>query len=209
MIIKILSTVVVAIAISGCKPPTPPDATREDMHRPEVEFESHLVWLGNIADEIREKVTASEKKLAQLIDQDASELDLEIARSWVKVHREALADLEKKIEEVRKGVGVEGNIDCISETNCVFKTSYESIERSINTIEQAVNIYSLQHNGVLPVGLNELTRRTKGRTYTLLKKEEIVDRWGKEFEYKTDGKTFSVRSSGPDKKMGTKDDITN
>jgi len=51
----------------------------------------------------------------------------------------------------------------------------------------------------------------------LPKKDEIVcfgnektirDVWGTEFAYTSDGKTFSIRSAGPDMKLGTRDDIT-
>ena len=33
--------------------------------------------------------------------------------------------------------------------------------------------------------------------------------WGNAFEYKVDGKKYTIRSAGPDGQMNTEDDITN
>jgi len=112
MIIKILSTVVVALAFIGCKPPTPPDTTSEDLHR--LAIDPALAWLKTNVDEFRSKVATSETKLAQLIDQEASESDIDKECRELEIARLTLAALEKRLEERRKGVGVEGNIDCIS-----------------------------------------------------------------------------------------------
>ena len=43
--------------------------------------------------------------------------------------------------------------------------------------------------------------------YSELKKEELVDPWGMPFGYEYSGDEYIIWSSGPDKKMGTADDI--
>jgi len=43
--------------------------------------------------------------------------------------------------------------------------------------------------------------------YRQLKKEDLNDPWGEPFGYEHDGDNYVIWSSGPDKKMGTADDI--
>ena len=76
------------------------------------------------------------------------------------------------------------------------------------TIEQAVQIYAMRNNGKFPESLNDLITGTDDKP-PLLKKEGILDPWGKPFEYERDGRKLIIRSSGPDREMGTEDDITN
>ncbi len=79
---------------------------------------------------------------------------------------------------------------------------------SIGTIEQAVQIFAMKHNGKLPDALEELTQGTDSEP-GLLRAGAITDSWGTQFGYVKQGKKFTITSAGPDGEMGTDDDITN
>jgi len=79
---------------------------------------------------------------------------------------------------------------------------------SIATIEQAVQIFAMKHNGKLPETLEELTAGTDDAP-GLLKEGAITDSWGTPFGYVKTGKKFKITSAGPDCEMGSADDITN
>ena len=79
---------------------------------------------------------------------------------------------------------------------------------SISQIEQAIQVYRMTHNGKLPDTLDELVQGTKD-TPPLLHKEHLHDFWGEPFRYEREGHKFIIKSSGPDRQMGTADDITN
>jgi general secretion pathway protein G len=79
---------------------------------------------------------------------------------------------------------------------------------SIATIEQAVQIFAMKHNGKLPDTLEELTTGTDDNP-ALLKEGAVNDSWGTAFNYSKTGKRFKLTSAGPDCAMGTEDDITN
>jgi len=79
---------------------------------------------------------------------------------------------------------------------------------SITAIEQAVQIFAMQHNGKLPDSLDELTQGTDDAP-GLLKEGALNDSWGSPFTYSKTGKKFKIVSAGPDLETGTEDDITN
>ena len=79
---------------------------------------------------------------------------------------------------------------------------------SIATIEDAINIFSMRHNGKFPDSLDELTQGTDDKP-GLLKEGALNDSWGTPFQYTRKGKKFTITSAGPDLEMGTEDDITN
>ena len=75
-------------------------------------------------------------------------------------------------------------------------------------IERAICIFAMDHNGKLPASLDELTQLVKdGDNQPLLTTEDLIDPWGEPFGYESGGKRFVLVSSGPDREMGTKDDI--
>ena len=74
-------------------------------------------------------------------------------------------------------------------------------------IQQAIQIYRMVNNGKFPDSLDELAQPIRDDAEPLLKKEDLLDSWGDPFEYLLDGHQYIIRSSGPDKKMGTVDDI--
>jgi len=78
-------------------------------------------------------------------------------------------------------------------------------------IEKAMGIYAMKHNGKLPASSDELLQFASTNydyiEQPLLKKENLIDPWGKPFEYVSlGGRKYILRSSGPDKIMGTEDD---
>ena len=79
---------------------------------------------------------------------------------------------------------------------------------SIATIEQAIDIFSMKHNGKAPDSLEELTQGTDDAP-GLLKEGSLNDSWGTPFSYTRQGRKFKIVSAGPDLEMGTDDDITN
>lgn len=80
--------------------------------------------------------------------------------------------------------------------------------QSISNIETAIKMYEVM-NGAFPDNLDQLTVGTD-EVAAPLKKENLNDSWGTAFQYKKLSRTsFEVRSAGPDKNMGTVDDLTN
>ena len=75
-------------------------------------------------------------------------------------------------------------------------------------IEKAVQIYAMGHNGKLPASLDDLVQGTDDNP-PLIKPESLLDPWGIPIGYERNGKSFTLRSSGPDREMGTADDLTN
>jgi general secretion pathway protein G len=79
---------------------------------------------------------------------------------------------------------------------------------SIATIEQAVQIFAMGHNGKLPDSLEELTQGTDDKPGPL-KESALNDSWGTPFQYTKQGKRFKIVSAGPDGEIGGDDDLTN
>jgi general secretion pathway protein G len=78
---------------------------------------------------------------------------------------------------------------------------------SINAISQACDIYRMK-TGRLPRNIEDLTNGINDEE-PLLKAGALNDAWGIPFEYKAEGKKYSIRSAGPDGAMNTEDDLTN
>jgi general secretion pathway protein G len=88
------------------------------------------------------------------------------------------------------------------------KARVAATRQSIANIETAVKMYEVT-NGGFPDSLDQLTVGTE-ETAAPLKKEGLNDSWGTPFQYKKTSKTsIEVRSAGPDKSMGSGDDLTN
>ena len=80
----------------------------------------------------------------------------------------------------------------------------ETTGKAIEALDQAVLIYQIKV-GRLPLSLRDLTRDGA----PLVRENMLNDAWGNAFEYKVDGKKYTIRSAGPDGQMNTEDDITN
>ncbi len=79
---------------------------------------------------------------------------------------------------------------------------------SIAGISKAVEMYEMQA-GQLPSSLSDLTTGL-GDNPPLIRGGIPTDSWGVPFSYTRKGNfEYEVRSAGPDRQMGTDDDITN
>ena len=85
----------------------------------------------------------------------------------------------------------------------------ETTRGTIATISQAIQLYGLTHSG-LPDSLDELTVAPNEDVEAPLDKNSLFDSWGQAIQYKKISKVkYELRSSGPDKQVGTEDDLTN
>jgi len=85
--------------------------------------------------------------------------------------------------------------------------SFTRIRSQIMEIEKSVQIYARERNGEFPETLDELTLPNDGKS-SFLKKKTLIDPWGKPIDFERKADRFIIRSSGPDRIMGTEDDIT-
>jgi hypothetical protein len=97
------------------------------------------------------------------------------------------------------------------EAECQGRVILTKTRTQIADIEKAIEIYMMDHSNKLPVSLDELFQFASNNfeygNKPLLKKEDLIDAWGEPIEYIRDGRRYALWSSGPDKKMGTKDDV--
>ena len=78
---------------------------------------------------------------------------------------------------------------------------------AIQGIETAVQTYEIQMKQ-LPDSLDDLTVDTEACP-ALLSKSRLIDAWGTPYVYTKYTSSFKIISAGPDKKIGTPDDISN
>ena len=85
----------------------------------------------------------------------------------------------------------------------------ETTRGTIATISQAIQLYGLTHSG-LPDSLEALTVSDSEDIEAPLDKNALFDAWGQPIQYKKVSKVkYELRSGGPDKQVGTDDDLTN
>jgi len=85
----------------------------------------------------------------------------------------------------------------------------ETTRGTIATISQAIQMYGLSHSG-LPDSLDALTVSASEDVEAPLDKNALFDAWGQPIQYKKLSKVkYEIRSGGPDKQIGTEDDLTN
>ncbi len=86
----------------------------------------------------------------------------------------------------------------------------ETTHGTIATISLAIQLYGLSHNNELPDSLDELTVAPSEDVEAPLDKNSLSDSWGQPIQYKKLSKVkYELRSGGPDKQIGTEDDLTN
>jgi len=81
----------------------------------------------------------------------------------------------------------------------------------IANFEKSIQIYAMNNSGKFPVSLDVLlqfasTNYNYGNK-PLLTADDLFDPWGEPFEYEYSGRKYRIQSSGPDRIMGTLDDI--
>ncbi len=85
----------------------------------------------------------------------------------------------------------------------------EATRGTIATIGTAIQLYGLSHSG-LPDTLEDLTVSANEDVEAPLDKNSLFDAWGQPIQYKKISKVkYELRSGGPDKQVGTEDDLTN
>lgn len=87
------------------------------------------------------------------------------------------------------------------------KARINSTLTSIGSINTAIQSYKMD-TGRLPKSLDDLTVGINDEE-PLLKAGSLNDAWGQPFEYKVEGKRYTIRSIGPDGIENTEDDLTN
>ncbi len=88
----------------------------------------------------------------------------------------------------------------------------KSTSAEISNLKNAVQAYKLEVF-TYPETLDALYEKPSGlvdesKWFQVLDEPVKPDAWGNPYEYTTDGKTFEIRSLGPDQQSGTDDDIT-
>ena len=102
---------------------------------------------------------------------------------------------------------------CLSLGDYVYSTVIPPLQGKIGNLSRAAEIYAMHHDIKFPASLDELTLFAYNcydyGDKPLLKKEDLIDPWGTPifYECSSSGRGYIFISSGPDKKMGTRDDI--
>ena len=107
------------------------------------------------------------------------------------------------------GIGCLGVAFGLHTKSAAHRSTIPRIYLMMGQIEMAIDIYAMRNGGKLPDSLDELIPFASGLTdmgKPLLKEEDLIDPWGEPFEYERYRGKFILRSSGPDKIMGTADD---
>ena len=78
---------------------------------------------------------------------------------------------------------------------------------SIQAITTAAKTFELKA-GYYPKSMEEMQTPIGSDDEALLPKN-LADQWGTPFQYKLNGNSFEIRSAGPDRQMGSQDDLTN
>jgi len=91
-------------------------------------------------------------------------------------------------------VGIMLGIECLG-------SKRNLIDIQMSNVEMAIIVYMTQE-GKFPDSLDVLIQRRYN-----LKKEDLLDPWGEPFGYEYNEHRYVIWSSGPDKKMGTADDV--
>ena len=89
---------------------------------------------------------------------------------------------------------------------CVAQFPIAPVRTQLSEIEKAVRIYAMTYQGKIPDSLEDLARDTEDFS-SLLKKEKLIDPWGEPIGYEHESRKFVIWTTGPDRKMGTADDI--
>jgi general secretion pathway protein G len=90
----------------------------------------------------------------------------------------------------------------------IKKSRIATTRANIENLKTAVRLYELEVEKK-PESLNDLLiEGDEDWPGPFLEDEELPkDAWGNDFKYEIRGKLFRITSAGPDKKMGTEDDI--
>ncbi len=104
-------------------------------------------------------------------------------------------------------LGILGSVVVVNFGGAGDKSRKAATLTSIGAIEQAIQIYKME-TGRLPKTLEDLTVGINDDE-PLLKSGALNDAWGLPFDYKVEGKKYTIRSAGADGNLNTEDDLTN
>jgi hypothetical protein len=118
----------------------------------------------------------------------------------------------KTVRIVMVALGIALNAGCLHATAETRHSGTTEINMKMTQLRGALEIYWGKHDLKYPASLDELAQfaytNMVARGIPLLKEGDLIDTWGEPIVYETDGyHRFIIRSSGPDKKMGTADDV--
>ena len=102
-------------------------------------------------------------------------------------------------------IGILGTIAVVNFGDVGGKARVTATQETMRRICEVLEVYS---NGKYPKTLDELTVGINDER-PILDQGALNDAWGNPFDYKAEGKKFSLRSAGPDELMNTEDDLTN
>lgn len=104
-------------------------------------------------------------------------------------------------------LGILGTVVVVNFAGAGDDARENTTKHSIGQIMTACNVYRIKV-GRYPRNLEDLTNGINDEE-PLLKAGSLNDAWGIPFEYKSEGKTYTIRSAGMDGVMYTDDDLTN
>lgn len=106
-------------------------------------------------------------------------------------------------------IGILGTIAVVNFGDVGGKARVTATQETMRNICQALEVYKTNvGKGKYPKTLDELTVGINDER-PMLEQGALNDAWGNLFDYKAEGKKFSLRSAGPDEQMNTEDDLTN
>ena len=107
------------------------------------------------------------------------------------------------------GIGIFATMVILNVYNRIELDRTVATQKSIEEIQKAVEIYKLMHNGRGPDSIEVLAKEGSDERPPLLRSGALVDSWRTPYRFEKNGKAWTITSAGPDRKFGTKDDVTN
>ena len=98
-------------------------------------------------------------------------------------------------------------LDASNANATAVASKYASARTKLSLMGKAIEIYALEHRGKLPDSLNDLIESDDQDRPPLLNQKDLVDPWGEPIGYVFEGRNYVIMSAGPDKIMGTDDDV--
>jgi len=108
-------------------------------------------------------------------------------------------------------LGILAGVAVVGLGNRTKNANIAAARTSIKAIQTAIDIYEVD-NGAYPATLQALLTKTSENNWNgpyIRDGRMPIDPWGSEFGYTLKGDTYEIKSAGPDKQMGSADDLTN
>lgn len=126
-----------------------------------------------------------------------------VFRKLLLVHHRAFTLIE--IMVVVLIIGLLAGLVGINVVRYFERAREKTAKTQLNMIEQALELYKMEQ-GRYPTTDEGISVLIKGGY--LKGKESPRDPWGSDYYYVSDGSSFSMKSAGPDRTIGTQDDIS-